>query len=95
MLEEVAAVVLGDGERGRQVRGRGEEAGVVAAYGGPHREERDGERPGGKARVSAARVSAARVSTARPSQLPLDAYEKRITLARMSGGRPGTRRLGG
>lgn len=41
MREEVAAVVLGDGERGRQLRGRGQEAGVAAAYRGPHQEERD------------------------------------------------------
>lgn len=42
MLEQVAAVVLGCGERSSQVGGRGQESRVAAAYGGPYGEERDG-----------------------------------------------------
>lgn len=42
MLEHVATVVVGRGERGRQVRGRAQELRVAESDGGPHGEERGG-----------------------------------------------------
>lgn len=42
VLEHVAAIAVGRCERGSQVGGRRQEAGVAATNGGPHGEERGG-----------------------------------------------------